>query len=306
MQLFSPTYYKKFNCIASKCNHSCCVDWEIDIDEDAIVRFKSSPKSYRDEILGSIYTDGEGVSHFRLDSDGRCPHLDCNGLCKIILRLGEEYLCNICREHPRFYNLTSRGYEVGLGAVCEEACKIILTSDEYSTRDLIGDIKENSPTPSYDAVGEREKLYRLLSDRSVKYETRLAEIRRLYKIDLAAFTDEEWRCTLGELEYIDSEDSVLFECYESSAVTPDGMEIYRERFLAYLIYRHASAAESERDFRRAVAFSLLCEGLFSSLIKAKDAKGLDELSSLAIIISKEIEYSTENKDSLLIDLEFVI
>ena len=27
-------------------------------------------------------------------------------LCRIILNLGEDALCDICREHPRFYNFT--------------------------------------------------------------------------------------------------------------------------------------------------------------------------------------------------------
>ena len=30
MQVF-PDYYKKFKCIASKCEHNCCIGWEIDI-----------------------------------------------------------------------------------------------------------------------------------------------------------------------------------------------------------------------------------------------------------------------------------
>lgn len=35
MILRVPSYYKTFQCIADKCEHSCCIGWEIDIDEDS-------------------------------------------------------------------------------------------------------------------------------------------------------------------------------------------------------------------------------------------------------------------------------
>ena len=33
MRLFAPRYYLDFKCIADKCENSCCVVWEIDVDE---------------------------------------------------------------------------------------------------------------------------------------------------------------------------------------------------------------------------------------------------------------------------------
>ncbi len=36
MKLFAPRYYKKFKCSADKCDHSCCVGREIDVDETAL------------------------------------------------------------------------------------------------------------------------------------------------------------------------------------------------------------------------------------------------------------------------------
>ena len=35
MILRVPSYYKTFQCIADKCEHSCCIGWEIDIVEDS-------------------------------------------------------------------------------------------------------------------------------------------------------------------------------------------------------------------------------------------------------------------------------
>ena len=34
MILTFPTFYRDFKCIANRCTDSCCIGWEIDIDED--------------------------------------------------------------------------------------------------------------------------------------------------------------------------------------------------------------------------------------------------------------------------------
>ena len=137
MKLYAPGYYKNFSCIADKCTHSCCIGWEIDIDSDTMAKYTSVTHGYGKQIRDSI--DVTDTPHFRLTDGERCPHLDQQGLCRIISNLGEAYLCDICREHPRFYNDTSRGREVGLGMACEEACRIILESDEYARMIEIGE-----------------------------------------------------------------------------------------------------------------------------------------------------------------------
>ena len=42
-------------------------------------------------------------------------------LCRTILTLGEEKLCNICTEHPRYYEWFGSVKEGGIGLCCEEA-----------------------------------------------------------------------------------------------------------------------------------------------------------------------------------------
>ena len=41
MKLYAPEYYKKFRCIADRCEHSCCNGWEIDIDSATLARYKT-------------------------------------------------------------------------------------------------------------------------------------------------------------------------------------------------------------------------------------------------------------------------
>ena len=82
MKLLAPEYYKDFKCIADRCLHSCCVGWEIDVDDGTMEKYESLSEGYGAEILKSI--DKEETPHFRLSENDRCPHLDGRGLCRII------------------------------------------------------------------------------------------------------------------------------------------------------------------------------------------------------------------------------
>ena len=131
MKTFYPTYFDKFKCISKDCKRSCCIGWEIDIDEDTLAYYNSLQGSIGEKIKASVSYDG--APHFTLTEAERCPHLLNSGLCGIICELSEKALCDICREHPRFYNYYEDFAEAGLGLCCEAAAKIILSSEEKPT-----------------------------------------------------------------------------------------------------------------------------------------------------------------------------
>lgn len=300
MKLFAPEYYKDFVCIADRCSHSCCVGWEIDIDGATAEKYASLGGAYALEIRKSIDDSGD-VPHFRLAERERCPHLNCEGLCRIIIEYGEELLCDICREHPRFYNRTARGMEVGLGMACEEACRIILASDNYKKVVAIGET-HGEVDGEFDAVCHRERIYSVLSDESINYTERLCRICEEYSLSPALLSDEECRALLGSLEYLDEAHKELFSCYSSIPETPKKYEKTLERALAYFVYRHLSSAHDESELREALAFCLFCERLLASLLKS----GAGEYAELARIVSEEIEYSEENTDAIKLEYSFVM
>ena len=84
MKLYAPDYYCAFSCLADRCRHSCCVGWEIDVDDATMEKYDTLTHPYGENIRKSI-EDG----HFRLDKRERCPHLDGRGLCRIICELGD-------------------------------------------------------------------------------------------------------------------------------------------------------------------------------------------------------------------------
>ena len=287
MKLFAPEYYKKFKCIADKCKHSCCVGWEIDVDCDTMEKYRSLKDGYGKEIIESI--DGEGTPHFRLAQNERCPHLDENGLCNIIKELGEGYLCHICREHPRFYNDTPYGKEVGLGLSCEEAARLILSSDGYRNIEKIGEMDGEAEELFFDPTLERERVYSVLSDRSVPYDERLSRIATAYGISLSVISND----AVEELEYLDVKHKDLFLKFSPDFNTPEALEKQLERVLAYFVYRHCTSAWDEEEFKSALGFSLFCERLVASVTPE-----CESIFEAARIVSEEIEYSEENTEAV--------
>lgn len=292
MKLYAPKYYTDFKCIADRCPHSCCVGWEIDIDEDTLEKYQALG-GYGEVIRDSISYDG--APHFKLGAGERCPHLDGCGLCRIIANVGEEYLCGICREHPRFYNFTDV-CEVGLGMSCPEAARIILGSSDYVETVEIGAVEAEPYELEFDARAERGAIYATLGDVSCGYGERLEKIYRRYGIYLGS--DDEWLGLLDSLEYLDAAHRELFMKY-SSARCPDERDEVLERFLAYFIYRHCTEASDAEDFCARLSFCLFCERLFAALICSEGASTDAEIARLASIISEEIEYSEDNTAVLM-------
>lgn len=293
MKLYAPRYYKKFRCIADKCEHSCCIGWEIDIDRPTFEKYQKLQNSYAPSILKSISLDGS--AHFKLCQGDRCPHLDERGLCRIILNAGEENLCDICREHPRFYNFSSVA-EAGLGMSCREAARVILSSPDYDVMEQIGDLDCKEDTPFFDAIAERKALYCILRDEKTEYNSKLKRIYREYGIDVGE--DENWREAIGSLEYLDIAHKEMFLCY-SHSLRPEDADDLLERALAYFVYRHCTEAYDKADFCARLAFCLFCERLLASLICVKKARSLQDIAVIASIISEEIEYSEDNTDALM-------
>ncbi len=289
MQYFAPLYYKKFKCIADRCRHSCCVGWEIDIDADKLSDYRDMPGEAGALVRSAIVCEAQGA-HFALQANGRCALLDDRGLCRLITAAGEAALCEICREHPRFYNDMGCRWECGLGVACEEAARLMLAEADYATIEPLGtcDETECAETVSdFDAIAQRNALYALLGNKEKAYDARLAEIAACFGISTEG-VDMEAVCT--ELEYLYEEHRPLFCNLGALPVLDAASVIACERFFAYLIYRHASTAECERDFRLSVGVALVLERILRALLCVQHLPPVEAVR----ILSEEIEYCEEN------------
>lgn len=289
MKLFAPKYYQKFRCAAGACAHTCCVGWEIDVDEKTAARYEALEGKAGHAVRAALLQDEEGT-HIALTADDRCPFLDGEGLCRIISTLGEDFLCEICREHPRFYNTVGTCMECGLGASCETAARLILEEPDYRTLVAVGEVKDiaEEPAPSFDVAGAREALYSILSDGTQPLAARLAQIRERYAI--LSLSPTAYRVLFTSLEYLDEAHRALFADFTGALDCSPETERAAERFFAYLVYRHTGAAQDASDFRAAVGLAFLLTELFLQLI---EVNGLAPVVS-ARIVSEEIEYSLDN------------
>jgi len=181
MTIVTPDYYKKFKCIASECKHSCCIGWEIDIDDVTLQKYNNLKCDFGARLQDNI--DFKKSPHFKLDVNERCPFLNREGLCDIITNLGEDMLCQICNDHPRFRNFYSDYEEVGLGLCCEAAAKLILTQKGKVTLDIPLAAKLH-------IVNFRQKLFEILQNRSLPIEERVNNM--IKAVDAKFNADNDW------------------------------------------------------------------------------------------------------------------
>ena len=134
-----PSYYNTFKCIADKCTDNCCIGWEIDIDSDTAEYYNSVGGAFGKRLRENISEENS----FILKGE-RCPFLNEKNLCDIIINCGEEHLCQICRDHPRYFEWYGNIKEGGIGLSCEEGARLILTDDAHTFVEGYTDEEEES------------------------------------------------------------------------------------------------------------------------------------------------------------------
>ncbi|MBE6812236.1 MAG: hypothetical protein E7523_05080 [Ruminococcaceae bacterium] len=124
MKFITPSYYDEFQCVADKCTDNCCIGWEIGIDSDTAAYYRSLGGAFGKRLCENIADDDTFILQ-----DERCPFLNNKNLCDIIIHCGKEHLCQICRDHPRYFEWYGNVKEGGIGLSCEEGARLILTTD---------------------------------------------------------------------------------------------------------------------------------------------------------------------------------
>ena len=289
-----PDFYDDFHCLAAACRHSCCVGWEIDVDEESLAYYRAVPGTLGEELRRQI--DPEPTPHFRLGAGERCPFLRADGLCRLICELGEDSLCDICALHPRFYNEYPGRTEMGLGLCCEEAARL-LTEGRGPLRLLIESDGEGEgeATP---LLALREKIFTILAEDSITLTERMERSCALLGMPLLSFRAEESAAFFLTLERMDKHWTAFLETLTAAPAPILEPRLSQNRYCriaAYLIYRHFAAAGSEREAGARLQFCFHAVRLICAL---------EPYSGDALrLFSAEIEYSDENVEKLCAWLE---
>lgn len=288
MKYIRPDHYDDFQCIAEKCQHSCCVGWEIDIDAESFEYYVNLTGSIGEKLRRCIQPEPE--PHFVLGENERCPFLNGSGLCELILELGEDALCNICTEHPRFYNEFSGRTECGLGACCEAAAELLLNGDKPLAL-LCEEDGENREEDEAEIFLLRDKIFAALSDQTKPFAKRCETAAVLCGGRLPVLDFYEWSAFFSGLERLDAAWTEKLEHlrdFSSDRLEPDFGKLRYERIAEYIVYRYFASAEDE-DRRLIPAFAYLT----AAVICALDLQCGEDTENLRLF-SSEIEYSDEN------------
>ncbi len=293
-----PDYYEKFRCIAKECKHNCCIGWEIDIDEKTLMFYDSVEGDFGKRLQENI--DRENTPCFKLTDTERCPFLNDDNLCDIITTLGEESLCEICTEHPRFHNELPQRIESGLSLCCEEAGRIILGNKEKTT--LVGEQKSDD-----EIILLRDEIIEILQNRKKAVKNRVDDMLALCDTSLSDKPLRFWCEVLLSLEQLDKSWGEILNTliknekkidFENFSEYMSDREYEYEQFCVYLIYRHFANSpdfyEAQKRARfTAFAYKLLYSigAMIFTLTGKFDFETQVEISR---IFSSEIEYSDEN------------
>ena len=289
MKIFAPSYYENFRCIAGKCQHNCCIGWEIDIDTDTLDYYRSLNNDFGNEIMKNI-SIGD-VPHFKLTENDRCPFLNQKGLCDIFSNLGEGALCQICSDHPRFKNYYDTRVEFGLGLCCEAAAEIILNNKRKFSLVVIDDddSQEFDNQTEADLLFMRDSLFELLN-KELSFSDKVTTIIEKYELVFKNIQTEYWRDIFLNLERLDNSwDVALYKLKNKESFLLEHNDVELSNILNYFIYRHFINISLEFDVSLALKFCILSCYIISGILDSKD-----ELPNIARMYSSEIEYSDEN------------
>ena len=310
MKRIYPDYYKDFKCIADKCRHNCCICWEIDIDPDTDEYYKAYKGSLSKRLKSHICRKDD-PAHFILCDNERCPFLNKNNLCDIITEMGEEHLCTICSEHPRFHNELPDRVESGLGMCCEEAARIILTK-----KDAVTFISEGSSDIFDEIIDLRDKAIEIAQNRNLTLKERCNALLNFSDYTLP-FTDISiWAEVFLSLERLDEKWTDILTELQQNPPTEDNLKAFEnfmqnrtseyEQLMVYLLYRHMANAPDSFEASLRSAFAVVSVMMIFNIgtllyIKEKDFTTETHIE-LCRTFSCEIEYSDENLYALYDEL----
>lgn len=333
MKKYIPDYYKKFQCIAGECKDNCCIGWDIMIDPYSYEKYQKVTTPFKERLEKGICHGEE--PQFLMDKEKRCFFLNQKNLCDIYIELGEDALCEICTQHPRFHNEYGHIRQSGLGLACEYAAHLIL---EESNMNILEEIIEEDDSEidewSQELMQIEMKLLKMSEDKEYPIEDRInkifdvticcqeqlnltgelssnlkrQKIRSHHILEKMSQKDyiTYWFEFYADLEYMDeSFQKLLNDAKNESQIKFKEHSIYIERLIHYFIYRHFIKSYDDDNLIDKIKFAVLSALIIVQIYQYCVNNHISyTIEDIAKMYSKEFEYSQENIDAIFEELLF--
>ena len=305
-------YVNKFSCLAGKCPDTCCKDWQIILDEDAIARYASLPGELGEQVRAAMLTEN-GETRFR-ERGGNCVLLRDDGLCPLQAAYGAEMLCRTCFTHPRFTEEYGQTAELTLSASCPEAARLLLEHDAPLTASIR--LAQDRARPVADRLAlilllarrvqrlldeGRDELVPVLARRFLGKQYQDRSLVRLARLRSRSGRFFPCWMVLNNMEHLTRRFGVMLDAAVGQDAPPapfrDAFSVQYENLTVYFLFRYALKAVNDRQYLAQVeqcVFHLLCLRELSA-----DAATVQELTEVVSLYSKEVEHSEDNQALLL-------
>ena len=302
-------YVNKFSCLAGKCPDTCCKDWQIILDEDAIARYASLPGELGEQVRAAMLTEN-GETRFR-ERGGNCVLLRDDGLCPLQAAYGAEMLCRTCFTHPRFTEEYGQTAELTLSASCPALYPALLAARTASIR-----LAQDRARPVADRLAlilllarrvqrlldeGRDELVPVLARRFLGKQYQDRSLVRLARLRSRSGRFFPCWMVLNNMEHLTRRFGVMLDAAVGQDAPPapfrDAFSVQYENLTVYFLFRYALKAVNDRQYLAQVeqcVFHLLCLRELSA-----DAATVQELTEVVSLYSKEVEHSAENQALLL-------
>lgn len=303
MKEYQLNYYSKFKCIGKDCKHTCCAGWEMNIDSETLDEYISLQSDYKKRLLDGINVK---KSKFKVKKEGRCAFLNDEGLCDIIINLGSDHLCQVCRDHPRFRSFFDGIVETGLGFCCEEVARIILSSKEKIEPVLVSDDgkDEDFDFNQKNVLEFRNKTLSVIQDRNQSIKDRVRTLLEICRFDFNSKKLNNVVKTYLKFQRVDKNWTTRLKNIAKKPFIIEIDEKYSlilEQFLVNGIYRHHSDAEDTISVRARTIAVVLSWWLILNIIENEKVNENDEFALIVDVVrafSVEVEYSNYNLEKL--------
>jgi lysine-N-methylase len=255
----------EFQCLADRCEDTCCVGLRVPITEQHLPRMREvvagGPDAQRVDAFVRLNPEGPPAERavIEMRSDGSCPFLDTTRLCSLHRNHGPRVLPDPCVTFPRIVWKWDERVEVAGSLACPEMARRLLL--EEGAMELVpGPLEEVPRLEAARALpGEAADPYRvhagairgaalrLLERREFSLSSRLALLGQLaFRLD-SVFRGEE--PFAGSAEQAGQGVAALLQLFER----PEALE------------------EMRQDFSELEIPGAGCAGLLASLLKARRA-----------------------------------